>query len=346
MTDEVLAAARAVLGADAEPLDGGYSGETFVVGTPGQRVVVRLYVRAPERALVDAALLHLVREIIPVPRVLEVRSAADGGPAFLVTEFLPGRRLDLVLCEDGVSGVAARQRAGAELGVLLARLATIPFRRAGEFVDESLAPQPWPPMAQGLDAWVTAHRDRPGFADWSDADVERLRAVARAAQDDLDRHATRACLVHSDLNPKNVLVDPSTGHITGVVDWEFAHAGMTYADLGNLVRFHTDPTFGGAVLRAFTQHAPGVATDARCLELARGADLFALVELGARGGTNASAREGEASGHAAADTAVTRQARALLKAIARSGLAGERPDWDTYLAGSGHAGTSWSNDTF
>ena len=77
--------------------------------------------------------------------------------------------------------------------------------------------------------------------------------VAPDAQDLLDT-VRRACLVHSDLNPKNLLVDPDTLALTGVLDWEFAHAGHPCTDLGNLLRFDRDPAFAdgraGGVRRA------------------------------------------------------------------------------------------------
>ena len=57
--------------------------------------------------------------------------------------------------------------------------------------------------------------------------------------------------MHSDLNPKNLLVDPDTLDVTGVLDWEFAHAGHPFTDLGNLLRFDRDPAFVEAVLAAY-----------------------------------------------------------------------------------------------
>ena len=47
-------------------------------------------------------------------------------------------------------------------------------------------------------------------------------------------------LVHSDFNPKNILVDLETVEVVGVVDWEFAHAGSPYTDIGNFSRFERD----------------------------------------------------------------------------------------------------------
>ena len=59
-------------GTAMQPLAGGYSGETFVVGD-GDRRWCAIYRRTPDRAVVDASLLRLVRGIVPVPSVVEVR---------------------------------------------------------------------------------------------------------------------------------------------------------------------------------------------------------------------------------------------------------------------------------
>ncbi|MDQ3664890.1 MAG: phosphotransferase, partial [Actinomycetota bacterium] len=83
-------------GTPLRPLVGGYSGETFLVGDHGAEQVLRIYARNPDRCLVDAALLRLLESVIPVPRVIECRPADGDNPGVLVTERLPGVRLDLV----------------------------------------------------------------------------------------------------------------------------------------------------------------------------------------------------------------------------------------------------------
>ena len=82
-----------------EPLVGGHSGETFLADAAGERTVVRVYGqrsagRGPEAPRVDAAVLALVRGLLPVPEVLEVRRAdpVNGSPGLLFTSFLPGTR--------------------------------------------------------------------------------------------------------------------------------------------------------------------------------------------------------------------------------------------------------------
>ena len=150
--------------------------------------------------------------------------------------------------------------------------------RPGVFTDRSLALAALPREQRDLPAWVDFHAE-----DLEPALVEDLRRVADDAQDLLDDER-RACLVHSDLNAKNLLVDPETLEVTGVLDWELAHSGLPWTDLGNLLRFDRHPVLVEAVLAAYTELMPTVPDD--LLDRARAADLFALVELAARRDAN------------------------------------------------------------
>jgi len=283
------------LAASLTPLAGGHSGRTFVGEAGGERVVVRIYPphapgadTAPET---DGAVLALVRGLLPVPEVLDLRrsDAASGEPGLLVTSWLPGERGDLVLdgADDGLLGCL-----GAAMGGVAATLAGMPMRHPGPFADAGLTPGRFP--AGGLVEWV-----RSRLQAWSEADRERLVAVAAPAQDLLDT-VDRACLVHGDLNPKNVLVDPGTGEITGVVDWEFAHAGHPWTDLGNAVRFERHETYVRAAVAAWVELRGGSAGDV--LDGARAADLWALVDLAARCGENPIATRAEQLLRAVAET--------------------------------------------
>src|SRR6478735_1490810 len=209
------------------PLEGGWSGETFLAEVAGERSVVRIFVgprHAPHAAEIQEVLLRLVRGLVPVPAVKEVRRAdpdADA-PGLLVTELLAGVRGDVLLPTLGEHGQGV---VGERLGTIAATLAGMPHVTAGLFVDATLRMRPF---ATDLEEWVAQHEER---LDWSDADLAGLRAVATEAQDRLDE-VGRVSLAHGDLNLKNVLVDADTLEITGVLDWEFAHAGSPYADLG------------------------------------------------------------------------------------------------------------------
>lgn len=289
MTDDLLAAARRLLGAGVKPLPGGYSGETFAVDTgTGEQLVLRLFVRDPAGAAVTVGLFDLLAGLLPVPQVLDARfpGQARGGPALVLMSRLPGRRLDEVLAvaDDDLAG-----RLGATVARLAGRLAGIPFQGAGQLVGRELQVVPFHPgqgVVEAADRLVQT-----GF----DGDSDGLLAVARDAEE-LITGATRACLVHSDFNPKNLLVDPATATVTGLVDWEYAHAGAAVTDLGNMLRFDEQPAFAARFTATFLRDAPGLPPEP--LATARALDLIALLDL--------------ATGHANAPTTVSGQAVALL----------------------------------
>lgn len=265
-----------------EPLPGGWSGETFLAGVGGERTVVRICSphgpRGVGAAEVDAALMRLVRGLVPVPEVLEVRPSVDGLPPLLVTRYVPGPRGDDVVREGGA---AVLTRVGEQLGRVAATLAGIATLEAGHFLDERLRTRP-PDEGEGdLEAWV---EDRlPLLRGLDAAGGRRLLRVAREAQDVLDA-VGRTSVVHGDLHPKNVVLDPDSLAVRAVVDWEHAHSGMPHADLGSLLRFDRAPVWEEAVLGgwgALRAEDPGEARHrARC------ADLRVLVDLASRPGGN------------------------------------------------------------
>lgn len=223
------------------PLEGGNSGETFVSDVAGERSVVRVYARsgirrgsvAPE---VDAAVLRLVRGLVPAPEVYEVRRGTEGAPGLLVTSYVAGERLDLllpVLSEVEQAGV------GTAVGTVLARLAQMPMLRAGMFEDGSLT------------------LGEPGAAVLPDEALDLLDSVGRVS------------LVHGDFVASNVLVDRASLTVAAVVDWEAAHAGSPYTDLGTLLREEHPAAFADAVLAAFVERLPE-RPDAQALARAAG----------------------------------------------------------------------------
>jgi aminoglycoside phosphotransferase (APT) family kinase protein len=276
------------------PLAGGHSGRTFLSEVAGSRAVVRIYppgdLRGPDAPQVDEAVLHLVRGLVPVADVLEVRRTGSDQPGLLVTAWVPGEPGDRVvtgLDEAGLAGL------GAAMGSVAATLAGMPMVRPGPFLDADLRIGAFP--EGGLSDWVEER-----LVTWSAADRASLVPVAEDAQVLLD-DVGRACLVHSDLNPKNVLVDPATLELTAVLDWEFAHAGHPWTDVGNLVRFQREPAYVEAVLHAWTERHGGSADE--LLDGARAADLWALVDLASRAGSNP----------------VSDRAEVLLRAVAETG---------------------------
>ena len=262
---------------DLTPLAGGWSGQTFLGEAGGERSVVRIYppgLRPDLAPEIDAAVLGLVRGLVPVPDVLEVRRGhpASDVPGVLVTAYVDGVRGDELLPTLADTDAA---RLGRRLGALAADLSGMPTLRPGPFVDGDLTIGTFD-LADGLPALALTLA-------WEAPLLAQLVDVAERAQRLLDG-VGRTCLVHSDLNPKNVLLDPETLEVAALLDWEFAHSGHPCTDLGNLLRFDRSPAYADAVLAAWCERRDTEPDET--LELARAADLWALVDLASRAGQN------------------------------------------------------------
>ena len=272
-------------GVELAPLAGGYSGETFVAGVGDDAAVVRVYARNPERAVIDAALLRLLRGVAPVPSVIESRAPTDESPGLLVTGLVPGVSLDQVLARPPRR--LDWEELGLSLGYLLGRLSCLPYLRPGAFVDADLTLSS-AGFPSDLRAWAQHHRDTGRLATWQEHDWSALLELIDQAGDlldtDVDTPADRTVLVHSDFNPKNILVDTREWYVTALVDWEFAHAGSVYADFGNFTRFERDDRLIEPMIEAMVDTAPSSLRDP--YGKGRAVDLWALIELAGRPHSN------------------------------------------------------------
>ena len=205
--------------------------------------------QAPE---IDAAVLRLVRGLLPVPEVLEVRRAEPdaGQPGLLVTSWLPGERGDLRSSARGSTRTALARGWGGD---------GTRGRHAGRDADAS-APGPvrrrrparWGSSPDGgLAEWVEPPPRRAGPT----PDRARLDGSPTPAQDLLDTRGPglpRAQRPQPQERPRR----PRPLTITAPsLDWEFAHAGHPWTDVGNLLRFERHPAYVDAVLAAWTEPA-------------------------------------------------------------------------------------------
>lgn len=209
---------------------------------------------------------------------------------------MPGTRGDLALA---ALGPGRRGELYADLARTAATLAGMPLLRAGRFVDADLSVAEF---NHDLASFVHEVLLRPGgvWSRWSARERDGLTDVVERAQGLLDE-LPRACLSHGDLHPKNVLADEGEARVVGVVDWEFAHAGHPYTDLGTLLRHARDPDDERTLCRAWCAVRGG--DPDRVRDGARGADLLALVDLADR----------------VPERAEGAHAEALLRAVAASG---------------------------
>lgn len=266
----------------ARVLAGGFSHETSLLTlTDGQvveQVVVRLGGQDP---VVEAAVMAVAGRTVPVPEVLAVLNVltAEARPA-MVLAHVAGTPLDRVLDEAG-PGLA---ELGAEVGRTAAAVGSVTFDRPGFFADAGLAVRPEHPWSRQLAPYADECMTKTPDAR---LDVATRRAWAALCADHapaltvVDDHA---CLVHADLNPKNLLVTGTAAgwRVAALLDWEFSYSGSPYADGANMVRFGADypPEYVAGFRAAFADHLPAeLAAVEDWPYLGRVMDMFALSGL-------------------------------------------------------------------
>jgi Ser/Thr protein kinase RdoA (MazF antagonist) len=267
---------------DVQPLAGGFSHETCLLTlADGERVVVRLGGTDPG---IEAAVMARAGAHAPVPSVLRVVPAVnDEARPAMVLGYVTGTLLSDVLA------TAARDEndlaeLGAEVGRVIAGVGAVTFDRPGFFTDRDLAVAECPPWSQQLPEMA---------ATWMDATPpERLDPATRRAWTDLCvAHApalaaidAQARLVHSDANPKNILVTRADNgwRVDALLDWEFSYSGSPYADAANMTRFSADypDSFTEGFRSGFAaSHPADLPRPADWAYLGRVLDMFALSDL-------------------------------------------------------------------
>ena len=256
-------------------LGGGYRNRnTRLDLDDGESVVLRQYeVDAASRiCAVEAALLKRLRGVAPVPPLIaaDPDGSAAGQPV-LLTEFVPGTPLAAAL-----AGPGDHAGLGRAAGRALAAIGTVSFASGGFFIDGTLEPSA-EELTGGLAEFVdTSLAAGPAPDVLSPAELDGLRALAAADEPFAARAAGASQLVHSDFNPKNLLV-AADGSVSAVLDWEFAFSGSPLHDVGNMLRFGRPPGFADGFIAGFADGGGVLPPDWRRISAAL--DLFALADL-------------------------------------------------------------------
>jgi homoserine kinase type II len=205
----------------------GTNNRTFLVRHGQERYVLRVSgflsvaeVRAEHRILErlrQGTLPFQVPEPVAAPDGRTVIGTPDGTAA--VCRWLPG-------VHPGMDGEAAFERFGRTVGLLGVGLADVPLADA---------PRDWRTDPR----WV--HPDDPPVevlcgelrsAGMSAEQAEVLGAAARRAGRWWPHiEGLPAQIIHGDLAPSNMLADPDTGEVTGLLDFELVGAGFRVQDI-------------------------------------------------------------------------------------------------------------------
>ena len=222
----------------AERLDGGMFATTYRVAlADGRRVVVKTApADAPgllthERDLIrtEAAVYALAgdRPDLLMPALLHT----DFSRSVVAGDVVVAAHLDGVpwakACFGSPAEDARAARAQADLGVLLGRIGTVTGDAFGYPQQPALQAPTW---RAAFTAIVEALLADAGQGGVPGIPADRVRAALATHAAALDE-VTTPRLVHTDLWPGNLFVDPATGALTGVIDPERALWGDPVLDL-------------------------------------------------------------------------------------------------------------------
>jgi aminoglycoside phosphotransferase (APT) family kinase protein len=207
-------------------IPGGYSKDTFLVATEGERGPHELVIRrdfpfgpTETSAADEYDVLSCVAERgLPVARPLAAeRDRAILGQPFLVVERIAGVNAATVFAAD-----PAVARAGSlELARILGQLHAI------DLVSTNLSGVAHADPTEAVRRHIAMWR-----AHWMRHRIHPVPLI-QSAFSWLDRHVpkgvARSVLVHADARPDNMLVE--NGKVTALLDWEFTHVGDPAEDL-------------------------------------------------------------------------------------------------------------------
>jgi aminoglycoside phosphotransferase (APT) family kinase protein len=221
-----------------EPLSGGTFNTAYRVVAGDRRLVLKI---APspaaagltyERGLLvtEAAFYRAAADALPVPEVVHVDTDRDLLPTdWLVMTELPGVTWFAVQDRLADTHTAPLRR---QLGTAVARLHRVTGEEFG-YGQLGLSPD-WPTAFTAMMDAVLADAIRYGVALPVPAEALRSRLAEGCAA---LAEVTVPSLVHFDLWPGNVLVEPDPPRVTGVIDGERAFWGDPLAELPSLGLF-------------------------------------------------------------------------------------------------------------
>lgn len=201
-------------GLEARLLSGGACNSNYSVCTPsGNRFVCRIHNRGNPH--IEKSIIRLLNNSISTPEYLWV------GDGVSVMSFIEGEQF------------YPTKNLVREAGRMIGKLKSISFDRQGQILPSGkiVAFAGWASFEEGILGLLKKDSVKSRVEEDS---VAHLKHLLGQHNDILDSFDSCHNLVHGDFRPDNILV--SGDSIVGVLDWEFAHSGCSYMDVGNLLR--------------------------------------------------------------------------------------------------------------
>jgi len=201
----------------AQLLSGGACNSNYLVEAGKEKYVCRMHNCGNPQF--EKAIRKFTGDLVPTPEYMWV------GDGVSVMRYIEGKHFE------------PTKNLVREAGRMIGILSKITFSRFGQLEPNG--------TVVGFDDWSSLKEllfcflDRPAVAEYLDEEaIMELRSLIESQRELFAYFESCHSLVHGDFRPDNILV--SGDSIVGILDWEFAHSGCSYMDIGNLMR-HIPP---------------------------------------------------------------------------------------------------------
>lgn len=207
-------------------------------------VLLRLFVRDPQAAQKEFALMSLVKDTVPVPKPIFYAAHSElSGHPYIVMEWVEGARLETVVAHLNAREI---EEIGYSLGRTIAAIHSFNFKHCGFFNEKLEIDHPLDMGGSGLFEYAKECLSHTMAAERLGGETkESILNFTKVQGCLLDQWNGKPSLTHADFNGSNILVGKVDERfaVKAILDWEFAFSGTPFFDLGNLLR----PPLGGLV---------------------------------------------------------------------------------------------------
>ncbi len=168
--------------------------------------------------------MDLVKKLFPVPTIL---FAEDDWAIF---SFMEGKNM------------GKEPNECIEAAKILGKLRTLHFEKPGQLCADGTI-KPW--NFGGFSGFMDMMLEDKAVQKWLSPDIQsEIFKIMKQERSIIEELENESFLVHGDFNPRNILF--ANGKVSGVLDWEYAHAGTQWMDVGNLLR-HLGDEYAGLI---------------------------------------------------------------------------------------------------
>ncbi len=225
-------------------LSGGFANTNYKLVVEGQPAPVVL--RLPQKNIrtfpTEIAVLKRVESFIPVPSVLFADTSSE--QPYAIVSWIEGIRLSEVL---GIISQNEAESIGYQLGQILQKIHAVDLGRSGFFDHNFQFLREFESLGSESLAYLRMFLVNTKVRERVDIRVlDQIDFLLKQYEYELKSLSPCNRLIHSDFNPKNILVRKldSSWQVTGILDWEFAFSGTPFNDLGNFLRFEEELPVG------------------------------------------------------------------------------------------------------